>query len=159
MKITALVFAVLMISLTASRASAQDAEKSAIDKFISVQATRKRGEEYADARKVVKGDLNGDDVAETVVLYTIEGENGGNNHVQYLVVFRLNNGKLSYATHTSVGGKGYRDVDLDSISNRLINLSTMGYAKNDPGCCPTLKGKAWYRLGNGRLVELKRPHS
>jgi hypothetical protein len=155
MRFVAFVFTSFLISLSASLASAQKADKAAIDKFISAQATRESGEEYADARKVVSGDLNGDGVAETVVLYTIEGQNGSNNHTQYLAAFTRANGQLVSLTHTSVGSKSYRDVDLDSISNGLINLTTMGFAKNDPACCPTLKGKAWYKLALGRLVAVK----
>jgi hypothetical protein len=155
MSITALTFAAVLMSLSASLASAQNADKAAIDKFISAQATREHGEEYPDARKVVTGDLNGDGVAETVVLYTIEGQNSSNNHTQYLAAFTRANGQLVQLTHTSVGSKSYRDVELDSISNKLINLTTMGYAKNDPACCPTLKGKAWYQLALGRLVAVK----
>jgi hypothetical protein len=155
MRFTAFIFAAFIIFLSASFTSAQNADKSAIDKFISAQATREHGEEYPDARKVVSGDLDKDGVAETVVLYTIEGQNGSNNHVQYLAVFTRANRQLVHLTHTSVGSKTYRDVELDSISNGLINLTTNGYAKNDPACCPTLKGKAWYRLALGRLVAVK----
>jgi hypothetical protein len=89
------------------------------------------------------------------VLYTIEGQNGSNNHVQYLAVFTRANRQLVHLTHTSVGSKTYRDVELDSISNGLINLTTNSFAKNDPACCPTLKGKAWFKLGLGRLVPVK----
>jgi hypothetical protein len=149
------IFAVGVVLLLASAVFPQDQDKAAIDKFISNQATREHGEEYPDARKVVSGDLNGDGVAETVVLYTIEGQNGTNNHIQYLAVFKRTDGKLVYVTHTSVGSKSYRDAELDSISNGLINLTTMGFAKNDPACCPTRKGKAWYKLALGKLVAVR----
>lgn len=152
-KILIAVIATLM-SLSAS-ASAQDADKAAIDKYIAAQAKRERGEEYPDARKVLTGDLNKDGAPETVVLYTIEGQNGSNNHIQYLGVFKRTNGNLVYVTHTSVGGKSYRDVELDSISNGLIDLTTMGFAKKDPSCCPTLKGKARYKLALGKLVAVR----
>ena len=154
-RLIAITIVTLLISLFASVASAQNADKAAIEKFISAQATREHGAEYPDARKVVSGDLDKDGVAETVVLYTIEGQNGTNNHVQYLAVFTRANRQLVPLTHTSVGSKTYRDVELDSISNGLINLTTNGYAKNDPTCCPTLKGKAWYKLALGRLVAVK----
>ncbi len=137
-------------------ASAQDQDKAAIDKFILNQATREHGEEYPDARKVVSGDLNGDGAPETVVLYTIEGQNGTNNHIQYLAVFKRVNGQLVPMTHVDVGSKSYRDVELDSITNGVINLTTMRYGKNDPACCPSLKGKAWFRLVKGTLQVVRR---
>ena len=143
------------IALCTAVVSAQDADKTAIDKFISSQAKRERGEEYQEARKVLTGDLTKDGVAETIVLYTIEGQGGSNNHVQYLAVFTRANGELVPLTHTSVGSKSYRDVELESINNGIINLTTMGYAKNDPSCCPTLKGSARYQLVGGKLVVMR----
>jgi hypothetical protein len=150
-----IILAVAALTFAASVGTAQNGDKAAIDKFISAQATRDHGEEYPDARKVVTGDLDKDGVPETVVLYTIEGQNGSNNHVQYLAVFTRANRQLVHLTHTSVGSKSYRDAELDSISNGLINLTTLGFAKNDPACCPTLKGKAWYKLALGRLIPVK----
>jgi uncharacterized protein YxeA len=154
-KLIIITTAVVLICISAPLAFAQDTDKAAIDKYIAAQAKREHGEEYPDARKVVTGDLNGDGNAETAVLYTIEGQNGSNNHVQYLAVFKRTDGKLVPVTHTSVGSKSYRDVDLDSISKGLINLTTMGYAKNDPSCCPSLKGKAWYRLVGLALMPVR----
>ena len=150
-----IMFSIAAMTIAASVASAQNADKAAIDKFISAHATREHGEEYPDARKVVTGDLDKDGVPETVVLYTIEGQNGSNNHVQYLAVFTRANRQLVHLTHTSVGSKSYRDAELDSISNGLINLTTLGFAKNDPACCPTVKGKAWYKLALGKLIPVK----
>jgi len=145
----------IVICLSAFVSSAQDADKAAIDRFITAQAKHEHAEEYPDARKVVTGDLNGDGVAETVVLYTIEGQDGGNNHIQYLAVFTRANRQLVHLTHTPVGGKTSRGVELDSITSGLINLTTMSFAKNDPACCPTLKGRAWYKLALGKLVAVR----
>jgi hypothetical protein len=142
-----------LIFILAPLVCAQDADKAAIDKYISAQAKHERGEEYPDARKVVTGDLNGDATAETVVLYTIEGQGGSNRHVQYLAVFKRVDGKLVPVTHTSVSAN--RDVELDSISNQLINLTTMSYGKNDPQCCPSIKGKAWYKLVGIALMPVR----
>ena len=148
----------ILICASAPVLWAQDADKAVIDRYISSQAKREHGEEYPDARKVVTGDLTGDGAPETVVLYTIEGQNGSNNHVQYLAVFKRTDGNLAPVTHLSVGSKSYRDVELDSVKDGLINLTTMGFAKNDPSCCPTLKGKAWYRLINGKVLNpVRRP--
>ena len=152
-----IIFAVSIVLLFASAVFPQDQDKAAIDKFIANQATRERGEEYPDARKVVTGDLNGDGTPETVVLYTIEGQNGTNNHIQYLAVFKRVNAQLVHMTHVDVGSKSYQGVELDSITNGIINLTTMRYGKNDPSCCPTLKGKARYRLVKGTLQVVRQP--
>src|SRR5262249_41581643 len=139
-KIAAFSIATALISIFAPLSSAQDKDKPAIDKFIASQAKRERGEEYEEARKVVSGDLTRDGVAETVVLYTIEGQDGSNNHIQYLAVFTRANGALVPLTHASVGSKSYRDVELDSITDGVINLTTMNYGPKDPSCCPSVKG-------------------
>ena len=151
------IFAISIVLLLAAAVFSQDQDKPAIDKFISNQAKRERGEEYPDARKVVTGDLDSDGTPETVVLYTIEGQNGTNNHIQYLAVFKRVNGQLVPVTHADVGSKSYRDVELDSVTNGVINLTPMRYAKNDPACCPSLKGKTWYRLVKGTLQVVRRP--
>lgn len=137
-------------------ARSQHTDKADIDKFISNQAKAEAGEEYPDARKVVTGDLTGDGIAETAVLYTIEGQDGTNNHIQYLAVFKRVDERLVPVTHVSVGGKDYRDVDLDEIVNGLIKLTTSSYKKTDPSCCPTLKGSLRYRLLRGKLVAVSR---
>src|SRR5262249_50963095 len=144
-----------LLYLFAPFALAQDQDKTTIDKFISAQAKREHGEEYGEARKVVAGDLTRDGVAETVVLYTIEGQNGSNNHIQYLAVFTRANGGLVPLTHSSIGSKSYRDVELDSIKDGMINLTTMSYGPKDPSCCPSLKGSARYKLARGRLVPVR----
>lgn len=154
-KFAAILLTTLFIATSASFVSAQDADKAVIDKFISAQAKREHGEEYEEARKVVTGDLTKDGVADTVVLYTIEGQNGSNNHVQYLAVFTRASGELVVLTRTSVGSKSYRDVELDSITNDVINLTTMTYGKNDPSCCPSVKGSARYQLAGGKLAAMR----
>jgi len=133
--------------------NAQTSETKVIDKFIAQQAARYKGEEYPDARKVVSGDLNHDGVPDSAVLYTIEGQGGSNNYIQYLAVFLGHKSGLVYATNTPVGGKNRRDVDLVAINDGVIDLNTTAYGPKDPSCCPTIKGTAKYALVAGRLKE------
>ena len=136
-------------------AAQQENDRAVIDAYISHQAHRERGEEYPDARKVVVGDLTHDGTPETVVLYTIESQGGRNLYIQYLAVFTRRNGKLSALTHTEVGGKSVRSVELTSVENNWILLDTMGYGPNDPQCCPTVKGTTKYVLTGRTLREQK----
>src|SRR5262245_99330 len=76
---------------------AQSDDKAVIDKYIANQAKRERGEEPDGVRKTVEGDLNHDGVSDVAVLYTIEGQGGSNNYIQYLAVFVRKNGKLTFA--------------------------------------------------------------
>ena len=128
-------------------------DTSVVNKYISTQAAREHGEEYPEARKILDGDLNNDGTAELVVLYTIEAQNGGNGYVQYLAVFLRQNGKLTPAARAIVGGKYNRAVELESVENGKILLSTLNYTRKDPACCPSRKGSARYILKAGKLRQ------
>ena len=126
-----------------------------VDKFIASQAKREHGEEPDGIRKTVTGDLNHDGLPDLAVLYTIEGQNGSNNYIQYLAVFLQTKTALVYASHREVGGKNWREVDLSSIDNGVINLNTTNYAEKDPSCCPTIKGTTQFVLAGRTLKERK----
>ena len=129
-------------------------DQAVVDHFIARQAAAESGEEYAEARKMLTGDLNHDGVPDFAVLYTIEGQNGTNNYLQYLAVFVRTKGKLVPAAHTVVGGKLNRDVDLLSIKNNVIHFKTLSYRATDPASTPSKKGTARFVLIKRRLREL-----
>jgi hypothetical protein len=145
---------VIMLSTSALASSPQSQDVEVVDQFIAKQATREAGEEYRDARKIVRGDLNRDGVSDLAVLYTIEGQNGTNNHVQYLAVFVRTKSRLIPAAHTIAGGKLNRDVDLQSIKNNLIHCTTLSYRASDPASTPSRKGTARFVLVKRTLKEL-----
>ena len=151
----AFTFAFLFISLFLFPPTVAGQDAETINKFISAQASRERGEEYEAARKVLEADLNRDGVSDVAVLYTIEGQNGTNNYVQYLAAFVRKNSTLMPVAHTSVGGKNYRSVELEFISNGVIALKTLRYARKDPSCCPSRRGFASYMLVKGELKEVR----
>jgi len=128
---------------------------SAINSFIHKQAQQEHGEEYEKARKTIAGDFNRDGIPDKAVLYTIEGQNGTNNYVQYLAVFLGTKTGLEAAAHVVVGGKGYRSVELKAAHGNTIELVTMSYGPHDPMCCPSLKGETTYVLAGQTLVEQK----
>ena len=132
----------------------QDRDTATITSFIAAQARKERGDEYEEARKVVAGDLNGDGVPETIVLYTIEGQRGSNNYIQYLAVFERRNGRLAPLAHAAVGGKLRRSVELSGINGKKITLATLSYGPRDAACCPSIKGTAWYTLAGRNLREV-----
>ena len=133
----------------------QSIENAVVNSFIARQAKKEGAEEYGEARKIVKGDVNGDGKTDLVVLYSLEGFGGGNSYAQYLAVFLSKGKTYLYTANSVVGGKLSRDVTLVSISGGKINLETMAYAKNDAACCPSKKGKTRYTFVNGRLKEAK----
>src|SRR5438552_3699965 len=108
-----------------------ESDKATINRFISQQAKRERATEYEEARSIVKGDLNADSAEDAVVLYTIEGQGGSNQYIQYLAVFINRKGKLAYATHQMVGRKNQRSIDSVSIKDGKIDLHTLEYLPTD----------------------------
>lgn len=149
-----LVLPFLLACIPLSASPSQNQDSSVVDNFIAKQATREHGEEYGDARKVLTGDLNRDGVPDLAVLYTIEGQNGTNDYVQYLAVFTRTKGKLVPVAHTVVGGKGNRNVELHSIKNNMIRVQTLSYRANDPASTPSRRGTALFVLLKRRLKEL-----
>jgi hypothetical protein len=153
-----LILFILVIPLEAANANGlQDQQESMIDTYIARQAERLRGEEYREARKLASGDLTGDGIAETAVLYTIEGQGGSNTYVQYLAVFAPGKGRLVALTNTPVGGKSSRSVESLAIDKNTIQLATLSYGPQDPSCCPSRKGTTRFVLAGKRLRELKLP--
>ena len=145
---------VIVLSSGAFALPSDTADKVVIDKFIAKQAKQEDGEEYEAARKVVTGDLNRDGVSDLAVLYTIEGQNGTNNYVQYLAVFvRTRSGLVPFA-HAVAGGKMNREVDLKSIKNNVIYCHTLAYRENDPSSSPSKPGTARFKLIGHKLKEL-----
>ena len=147
---------VVCLCLASSTSGAQSGDAAVIDKFIASQAEKQGGSEPDGIRKVMTGDLNHDGAPDTAVLFTIEGQNGTNNYIQYLAVFLRQNGRLVYAALQPVGGKNRRSIELTSIRDNVIFLDTTGYAKRDPSCCPTIKGRTRYALVRNKLTELRR---
>jgi hypothetical protein len=134
----------------------QNDDDAAIDAYIARQAQRERGQEYREARKVVVGDLTHDNVPETVVLYTIEGQRGTNRHTQYLAVFSRQNGQLKPITHAAMGSKSVGGVKLRSVEDESIVLDTLSYAAKDAECCPSIPGSTRYVLSGRTLREQKK---
>jgi len=153
-KVLVLVLPFLLPCIAVFALPNNDEDTAIVSKFISAQAAREKGEEYEAARKALTGDLNRDGIPDLAVLYTIEGQDGTNNYLQYLGVFVRTKGKLVPAAHTVVGGKLNRDVTLDSIRNNVIRFKTLRYGPNDPASTPSIKGTTRFVLAKRRLKEL-----
>lgn len=149
-----LLVALEIICATPMTMAQSQSDKSVINGFITQQAKRARATEYEEARSIVKGDLNADSDEDAVVLYTIEGQGGSNQYLQYLAVFLNRQGKLVYVTHQVVGGKNQRSIDSVSIKGGKINLQTLEYLPTDASCCPSKKGQMRFILSGGRLKKV-----
>jgi hypothetical protein len=101
----------------------------------------------------VKGDLNADGAEDAVVLYTLEGQGGSNQYVQYLAVFIHRKERLVYAARQAVGGKNRRSIESVSIKGGRINLQTLEYLPTDASCCPSKKGQMRFVFNGGKLKK------
>ena len=145
----------ICLGLASSLSGAQSDDNAVIDQFIARRAEKEAGSEPDGIRKIVTGDLNRDGAPDAAVLFTIEGQNGTNNYIQYLAVFLRKKGRLVFAAIQPVGGKNRRAIELTSIKDNVIFLDTTGYAKRDPSCCPTIKGRTRYALVRNKLMEMR----
>ena len=146
----------LIIAIASLTVPAQSDDKTVVDKYIASQAKRERGAEPDDVRKTIEGDLNHDGSPDVAVLYTIEGQDGSNNYIQYLAVFVRKKTGLVFAARTSVGGKNRRGIDLTSTKDNVMYFDTMDYATGDGSCRPSIKGTTTFTLTGGKLIEKRR---
>ncbi|SRR6266852_5928085 len=69
-----LVLPILVLCLFSFTVRAQSSDATVINKFVATHVAKENGEEPEGVRKTITGDLNHDGVADTAVLYTIEGQ-------------------------------------------------------------------------------------
>lgn len=125
-------------------------DDAVIESAIAVTASTVMGDEFKDARQVVAGDINGDKVDDSAVLFSVEIPSE-NISTQYLAVFlRQADGLLKFANALPVGGTGNSTSDF-IIENETIKLTSLTLGPDDSDCCPTLKQKTQYLLHNGKL--------
>jgi hypothetical protein len=152
--VSSLLVALEMVCSSPLALAQSQRDESIIKSFIAQQAKRERATEYEEARSIVRGDLNADSAEDAVVLYTLEGQGGSNEYIQYLAVFLNRKGKLVYATHQMVGGKNRKSIESVSIKDGKINLQTLEYLPTDASCCPSKKGQMRFILSGGRLKKI-----
>ncbi|MGC3981488.1 MAG: hypothetical protein QM808_09530 [Steroidobacteraceae bacterium] len=104
-----------------------------------------------------------------LAFFSIEGFTGGNNHTQYLAIFRVRNegtptrkedSTFQLLSYSPIGGKAWRSVDPDKFefittpAGETIRLTALTYATGDPACCPSLPGTITYRFDTRRRAQL-----
>lgn len=132
-----------------------------VERFINAFAAEVRGAEYCEFRKIVRGDINGDGIADVIVVFTVEGACAddkktpagacGNHHEQYMKA--LLGKELKEVPLLMVGERGERDIVGLAVNNGIIEAETLSYRENDPMCCPSLKGRTRFVLFKDALVE------
>jgi hypothetical protein len=97
-----------------------------------------------------------------VVLFSIEGWNGGNGARQYLAVFQENSkegrseewkfNELSLVSFVKVGEDYGRIFKSIFVAGDLITLDGFSW-NNDAHCCPSKPAKAVFRFDRNSIVE------
>jgi hypothetical protein len=146
----------LLIAIASLTVPAQSDNQTVVDKYIASQAKREGGGEPDDVRKTIAGDLNHDGTADVAVLYTIEGQGGSNDYIQYLAVFVRKKTGLVFAASTPVGGKNRRFIEITSIKDNVMYFDITDYAAQDGSCCPSIKGTTTFMLAGRKLIEKRR---
>lgn len=132
-----------------------------VEKFIKSFAAGVRGAQYCRFRKIARGDINADGIADLIVVFTVEGACDddkstppgacGNHHETYLKVFL---GKeLKEVPLLMVGSRGDRLITGLIVKNGVIEAETLAYGEDDPMCCPSIKGKTRFVLTKDVLME------
>ena len=122
-----------------------------IRQHITAHARRIEAQEYASARMIAVGDLDGDGVADTAVVYTLEGAHHSNNYEQYLAVSSSRQG--GHFFDVLAGGKEIREVDGIQIAAGRVVLVLREYAASDASCCPSRPANTGFILEDGVLIE------
>lgn len=124
--------------------------KAAIDQMIADEIATDGGSEYDEGRQVLQVDLNGDGVEDAVVLYTIEGQGGGNGSFQTLAaMYREGNG-WNAKGKTMLGGA----TDLQLLGPNLIGVTVLTHSDEDPRCCPSQESVVKYQWSGAAFAEL-----
>jgi hypothetical protein len=95
-------------------------------------------------------DVDGDGKDDFLVLFTVEGPRGANDHVTFLAAFL--SGKPGSPIVVEAGRRGERDPVAIEARRGEIRLGTLDYLPRDPMCCPSGKGRRVYRLSGGALI-------
>jgi hypothetical protein len=164
----------LTLLIMLSSVPAISAENQTLDRAIDSLVEALRDTDAAEHRKARQVHYVSGKNEIALVLFTIEGFNGGNNYTSYLAAFEpswafdRSKGKAQQRNaddirkyrlvgYSPIGGKGWRSVDFTNISveKRQVTLPTKEYVSGDPMCCPSKNGTAIYKVENRQLVEVK----
>jgi hypothetical protein len=149
-----LLFVAALLSFPSSADDATRSDREAVNRLILKQAGSGRSAddqsigEYSKARRILTGSGPASGSRWVVAQYTIET---GLNWQIYVAV-------LAGQTHTllargRVGGKGYRIVTLNAVSDGVLKCEVQYYGTKDPLCCPSIRGTSCFEVRDGQLWE------
>jgi hypothetical protein len=147
-----LIAALGVAACSARRAPTCGVQSSIVESTIAEVARKEDGQEYCQFRRYeALSDLDGDRVDDFVVLFTIEGlEGGGNDHADFMSVFL--SGRKWQALTVRTGGRGERDPVAIEVRDGKLFLDALVYLPADAMCCPSGKTTLVYQIRGDALV-------
>lgn len=115
------------------------------------QIVRETGDwEMSQFRVYRRADLDGDEVADTLMLTTFEQ---GNVWRRDMLVCLSGNSNRVMLVH--LGGKGERMAEDFKVDGKRIVVKGKEYAENDPSCCPSRPYQKVYSISGDKIVETR----
>ena len=98
----------------------------------------------------IAGHVQGASMEVSVLKYTVEGCQGGNNHFTTLaVLYDAGSGRVAAYDNRSLPAE---DVESVAVRDGRILIATLVYGPSDPRCCPSRKASYVVVVSQGKLV-------
>jgi len=120
------------------------------DRMISSEIDQDGGDEYKDGRQIIFADLNNDGIKDAVVLYTIEGQGGGNGYFQTLAAFIGGSAGWEYRGKAVVGN-GVQDIQV--VDPQTVRLTVLSVGPDDADCCPSVQSTENYKWDGTTFLQ------
>src|SRR5258706_1693075 len=105
-----------------------------VEDLIARKARELRYAEYCQFRRYeALSDVDGDGKDDFIVLFTVEGPDGGNDHVSFMAVF-LSGSSSGRAIVVETGRRGVRDPVGIEARRGEVDLGSLEYRPHDPMC-------------------------
>jgi len=124
--------------------------EAAVDREITNELAKDGGDEFKDARQILLTDLNGDGNNDAVVLYTIEGQGGGNGYFQSLATFYASPGGW-VPRGKAVVGQGIQNVEV--IGPQTLSLKFLTVGPDDADCCPSVESIQKFTWNGSTFIQ------
>ena len=140
----------ILLSQGATAPSCRTADHRVEDVIVARQREL-RGQEICQYRLYeTLSDVDGDRVADFLVVFTIEGvEGSANNSIQFLALFTSRAAWRPVVVE--VARRGKRVVRSIHAVVGVVDLGTLEYAPPDPMCCPSRTGSLRVVLRDGKI--------
>jgi len=120
------------------------------DRMIASEIAQDGGDEYKEGRQVIFADLNNDGIKDAVLLYTIEGQGGGNGYFQTLAAFIGVSAGWDFRGKAVVGN-GVQDIQV--VDPQTVRLTVLSVGPDDADCCPSVQSTENYKWDGTTFLQ------